>query len=420
MMFALVDCNNFYASCERVFNPSLEGKAIVVLSNNDGCVVARSNEAKALGIKMGEPYFKVRELAMKNKVVVFSSNYELYGDMSARVMQTLLLHTPIVENYSIDEAFLDMSGITAPLEHGAELRRIVKQWTGIPVSVGVAPTKTLSKVANRIAKKVLRDVGVCGLMTAEEITTALDSFPVEDVWGIGRQSAKFLATHGITTAGQFRNMPDEWIRKNMHVVGLRIALELRGIKCHELEEAVAPRKSICVSRCFSRRLTDIETIEEALLAHIARAGEKLRRNNLSARRMLVFLHTSPHDRNEPFHFAKLPCKLPFSTNDTCDLSRCAVDALARIFKLGHRYVKCGVELSELIEAGSESPDLFPVVRSERSAALMKVMDQLNQKMGRNTVVFAGSGVKRDWNTKREFCSPRYTTDMNELAIAYAR
>ncbi|TLD71484.1 Y-family DNA polymerase [Phragmitibacter flavus] len=418
-MFALVDCNNFYASCERVFNPSLEGKPIVVLSNNDGCVIARSNEAKALGIKMGEPYFKGRELMEKNRVVVFSSNYELYGDMSARVMQTLLLHTPVIENYSIDEAFLDMDGFGKPLEHAANLRRIVKQWTGIPVSVGIGPTKTLSKVANRIAKKALVNVGVCGLLTAEEITAALVSFPVEDVWGIGRQSAGFLAKHGIGTAEQFRAMPDNWIRKNMHVVGLRIAWELRGIKCHELEFTPPAKKSICVSRSFSERLTAMESVSEALLTHTARAGEKLRHNRLLATRMMVFLHTSPHAPNEPFYYGKLPIKLPFPTNDTLDLSHFAVAALKQVFKAGHRYMKCGLELSEMVAEGTENLELFAPVKKERNHALMKAMDELNQKMGRNTVVFAGSGVKREWFTKRDLRSPRYTTDMNELVIAYA-
>lgn len=418
-LFALVDCNNFYASCERVFNPSLEGKPIVVLSNNDGCVIARSNEAKALGIKMGEPYFKSRELMEKNKVVVFSSNYELYGDMSARVMQTLLLHTPILENYSIDEAFLDLAGFREPVAHAAELRRIVKQWTGIPVSVGIGPTKTLSKVANRIAKKAMKEIGVCGLLSPEEIGAALAKFPVEDVWGIGRQGSALLARNGIQTAAQFREMSDVWIRKNMHIVGLRIAWELRGIKCHELEVAPPAKKSICVSRSFSHRLCDMNSVREALLTHSARAGEKLRANKLLAKRMVVFMHTSPHAPNEPFHYAKMPFKLPYPTNDTMDISHFAIHALEQIFAPGHRYMKCGLELSEMVDEGAENLELFTIERKDRSLALMKAMDELNQKMGRNTVVFAGSGLKREWFTKRDLRSPRYTTDMNELLVAHA-
>lgn len=418
-MFALVDCNNFYASCERVFNPSLEGRPIVVLSNNDGCVIARSNEAKALGIKMGEPYFQSRELMEKNNVVVLSSNYELYGDMSSRVMQTLLLHTPILENYSIDEAFLDLTGFPDPLAHAAELRRIVRQWTGIPVSVGIGPTKTLSKVANHIAKKAMAQVGVCGLLTADEIAKALSVFPIGDVWGIGRQLALLLAKHGVSTAGEFREMPDRWIRKNMHVVGLRIAWELRGIKCHELEVSPPPKKSICVSRSFSHRLTDIDSVREALLTHAARAGEKLRKNRLLAKRMLVFLHTSPFAKDEPFYYGKMPFNLPSATNDTLDINHFALMALERIFRPGHRYMKCGLELSEMVEQGAENLELFTAPRTERSESLMKAIDVLNHKMGRNTVVFAGSGLSRDWYTKRDLRSPRYTTDINELLVAYA-
>ena len=390
-----------------------------MLSNNDGCIIARSNEAKALGIKMGDPYFKGREVIEKNKVVVFSSNYELYGDMSSRVMQTLLLHTPLLENYSIDEAFLELEGFQNPLSHATELRRVVKQWTGIPVSVGVAPTKTLSKVANHIAKKRLSAIGVCGLITPEEITAGLLEFPIGDVWGIGRQWAIFLAGHGITTAEQFRQMPDSWIRKNMHVVGLRIAWELRGIKCHELEFEPPAKKSICVSRSFSQRLTHIEQIREALLTHTARAGEKLRHNKLLAKRMVVFMHTSPHAQNETFHYAKLPFKLPFATNDTMELSHYCVMALNQLFQTGHRYMKCGLELMDIVEEGTENLDLFSANRNPRSQALMQALDKLNQKMGRNTVVFSCFVINRDWNTKRDLRSPRYTTDRHELFPAYA-
>lgn len=419
-MFALVDCNNFYASCERVFNPSLEGKPIVVLSNNDGCIIARSNEAKALGIKMGDPYFKGREIIEKNKVVVFSSNYELYGDMSARVMQTLQLHTPLMENYSIDEAFLELNGIDDPVAHAADLRRIVRRWTGIPVSVGVAPTKTLSKVANHIAKKKMAHIGVCGLQTADEIEAALSVFPIGDVWGIGRQWARFLAGHGVETAQQFRQMSDVWIRKNMHVVGLRIAWELRGIKCHELEFEPPPKKSICVSRSFSQRLTSIEQIREALLTHAARGGEKLRHNKLLAKHMLVFLHTSPFTPNERYLYSKIAFKLPYFTNDTIELSHFAVQALNHIFQPGHRYMKCGIEFMDIVQEGAENLDIFEAMRNPRSQALMQTLDNLNRKMGRNTISFAGSGITRSWFTKRDLRSPRYTTERSELFTVYAK
>ena len=260
---------------------------------------------------------------------------------------------------------------------------------------------------------------MCVLSTPEEIETALSIFPVGDVWGIGRQLARFLEGHGITTADQFRRMPDAWIRKHMHVVGLRIAWELRGIKCHELEFEPPPKKSICVSRSFSQRLTRIEQIREAMLTHTARAGEKLRYNGLLAQRMMVFMHTSPHTPNEPFYYAKMPFKLPFATNDTMELSHYAVMALDQMFQPGHRYMKCGVEMMDIVPVGAENLDLFSASRNPRNAALMQTLDKLNQRMGRNTVKFGGSGIARDWNTKRDLRSPRYTTDRGELFIVHA-
>ena len=290
-MYALVDCNNFYASCERVFNPRLRHRPVVVLSNNDGCVVARSNEAKALGFKTGDPYFKVKAQVARHGVAVCSSNYTLYGDMSHRVVQTLQQLAPIVEVYSIDEAFLDLKGFTgdAIAALAAHIRRTVKTWTGIPVSVGIGPTKTLAKAASRIAKKNPEANGVWSLITPASQHDALSQLPVGDVWGIGPQWSKRLEGEGITTALALTQQPDDWLKKNLTVVGLRTTWELRGTPCIPMEAAPSPRKGIVVSRSFSRRLTEMEPLREALAGYATRVAEKLRRERRHARQMMIFL-----------------------------------------------------------------------------------------------------------------------------------
>jgi DNA polymerase V len=310
-MLALVDCNNFYASCERVFDPSLRTKAVVVLSN-DGCIVARSAEAKALGLQMGEPYFKVRELLERHKVAVFSSNYALYGDMSQRVMKTLQQFSPEVEIYSIDEAFLNLQAFRDLPGLARQIRETVRQWTGLPVSVGIAPTKTLAKVANDTAKKKAGYNGVCVLDTPEVWEPLLNEFEVGEVWGIGPQYKELLNKHGVNTALEFSRLPETWLRKHMSVVGARTAQELRGQPCNELELHADPKKGITVSRSFGKRITEFPELEQALAAYISRAGEKLRREKLLAKHMLVFMHTSP--------FAKDAAKDP-TTRRACP-SRC--------------------------------------------------------------------------------------------------
>jgi DNA polymerase V len=316
--FALVDCNNFYASCERVFNPAIAHRPVIVLSNNDGCVIARSNEAKALGFKMGDPCFKVRPVIEKHGVAVFSSNYTLYGDMSQRVMQTLEQFSPEVEVYSIDEAFLNLAGF--PLDEladrAATIRRTVRQWTGIPVSVGIGPTKTLAKAANHLAKKIPHAGGVWIITTPEERQESLSRLPVGDVWGIGRQWARFLEAHGIGTAVDFAAQPDSWIRKHLNVIALRTATELRGTPCLPLELAPPPRKALVVSRMFGRKLTDFEPVKEALVAYVTRAGEKLRRDKMVARHMQVFLHNSPFATAEAYFSNATSFQLPHPTSDT--------------------------------------------------------------------------------------------------------
>jgi DNA polymerase V len=415
-MFALVDCNNFYASCERVFNPLIRNRPVVVLSNNDGCIIARSNEAKALGLKMGDPYFKVRPQLTRNRVSVYSSNYTLYGDMSHRVMQVLEHLAPTVEIYSIDEAFLDLRGTDQDmcLTLAADIRRTVRQWTGIPVSVGIGPTKTLAKAANRLAKRAPATAGVYALTDAAGRDDALSHMDVADVWGIGRQWSALLAREGITTALAFSQQPDPWLRKHMGVVGQRTAWELRGTPCIPLELAPPPRKGLVVSRSFGRRLTEIEPIREALAAYVSRAAEKLRRDRRQAHHMLVFLHNSPFDTKEQYFNNQASFQLPYPTNDTAELIHHAFNALSRIFRPGFHYSKCGVMLTELTAADTHQGDFLDRRETGRSAQLMATLDAINRRMGRDTVFYAASGIKRDWAMATTMKSRRFTTEWTEL------
>jgi DNA polymerase V len=416
-MLALVDCNNFYASCERVFDPGLRNRAVVVLSNNDGCVVARSAEAKALGLKMGDPYFKVRDVLERNKVAVFSSNYALYGDMSQRVITTLQQFSPDLEIYSIDEAFLNLAGFRdLPLLAG-QIREKVRQWTGIPVSVGIAPTKTLAKVANETAKKKPDYGGVCILDTAEAWEPLLAAFDVGDVWGIGSQYKKLLNGHGVNTALEFSRLPEAWLRKHMSVVGARTAGELKGQPCLELDLQTDPKKGVTVSRSFGKRLTELSELSQALSSYVARAGEKLRRGNLVAKHMLVFMHTSPFAkdaRKDPYYSPHLSFALPLHTNYTPELAHYALWALGKMYKPGYRYMKCGVMLTDLIPDGAQTRDLFERRDTARHSKLMAAMDDINQAMGRRTLFYASSGIQQKWSGAATRKSPSYTTDWDSL------
>ena len=410
-MFALVDCNNFYASCERVFQPQLEKCPVVVLSNNDGCIIARSNEAKKLGIGMGEPFFKVRPLIERHGVAVRSSNYELYGDMSQRVMQTLMRLTSDVEIYSIDEAFCDLTGfLHLDLEAYAwEIKDTVKRWTGLPVGIGIGKTKTLAKLANNAAKK---SDGVTVLQT-EAITKAILAMtPVRDVWGIGRQYDKLLEKYGIRTAYEFAQARDSWIRKHMHVTGLRTAQELRGIPCIPLEEQPDPKKNIAMSRMFGRPVTKLKELEEAIAMYATRAAEKLRGEGLHANNMLVFFYTSPF--KEGFTGASLAISLPRATSYTPDLVRYATAAVRQEYRRGNAYIKAGLILSELTSPAREQLTLFDPVNDEKRIAIMQALDTVNRKWGRNTLFYAASGTQNRWSMRRERKSPSYTTRISDL------
>lgn len=416
-MLALVDCNNFYASCERVFDPALRNRPVVVLSNNDGCIVARSAEAKALGLKMGDPYFKVKELLERHKVAVFSSNYALYGDMSQRVMKTLQQFAPDVEIYSIDEAFLDLEGFRELPALARNVRQTVRQWTGIPVSVGIAPTKTLAKLANHTAKKKAGYDGVCILDTPHAWEPVLAGFDVGDVWGIGPQYKKLINQHGVNTALEFSRLPETWLRKHMSVVGARTAQELTGQTCLELELHVDAKKGVTVSRSFGKRITEFQELSEALASYVARAAEKLRRENLVAKHMLVFMHTSPFAKDktkDPYYAPHLSFALPLHTNYTPELAHYALWALKEMYRPGYRYMKCGVMLTDLLIEGTQTLDLFVRRDTAKQSKLMEAMDHINQAMGRRTLFYASAGIQQKWSMTAARKSPSYTTDWESL------
>lgn len=417
-LIALADCNNFYASCERIFDPSLYSKPIVILSSNDGCVIARSNEAKALGIPMGAPAFQYAKLFRDRNVHVFSSNFALYGDISSRVMSTLAQFTDDLQIYSIDEAFFHLYPPNA-VAQAQEIRRTVHQWTGIPVSIGIAPTKTLAKAANRFAKKDPLYASVACIQTVAEQEKALSRLPVEDIWGIGRRLADFLRRHNMHTAWDFRNAEDEWIRKNLSIVGLRIAWELRGISCLSMHEVPVPKKSIMSSKSFGQTVTEESEIAEALSTYTARASEKLRCEERLASSIQVFLRTSPFRENEKFYENSVQIVLPQPTDYTPALIHYAKEGLRRIFKPGLNYKKTGILLANLVPRNSFQPDLFvPQGKSlEKQEAVMKVMEAANQRHGRRILKFAAEGVLEDeelWKAKQLQSTHRYTTRWEEL------
>jgi DNA polymerase V len=412
---ALVDCNNFYASCERLFQPALRGKPVVVLSNNDGCVIARSNEAKALGIKMGEPWHLCRTRTDTQSVIVRSSNYTLYGDMSARVMQTLSGFTPDLEIYSIDEAFLDFTGFENRLEtHARELRQTVLQWTGIPVSVGIAPTKTLAKLANRQAKKDPKSGGVLMLFSREAQEDALARIELTDLWGIADRLATRLIALGINTPLDLRNADAKFMRERFSVVMERMTLELQGIPCITFEEAPPDKKSIMASRSFGRMVTEKRELEEAVSTHAVRAAEKMRRQNLATGRLVVFIHTNQFRPQDRQHFAEQTIRLPVATADTGKLTSAALRALNAIYQPGHSYKKAGVMLLDLIPASRVQGGLFDLPDGPRSMKRMKAIDALNKRYGRDTISLGTSGRKRGWKLRNDFISPRFTTNWDEL------
>ncbi|MEW6078684.1 MAG: Y-family DNA polymerase [Thermodesulfobacteriota bacterium] len=418
-LIALVDCNNFYVSCERVFQPCLEGRPVVVLSNNDGCVIARSNEAKALGIAMGAPAFKMKLLFRRHGVRVFSSNYALYADMSDRVMTVLELLEPELEIYSQDEAFLSLTGTTpAALEEQARMiRATVRQWTGIPVSIGLAPTKTLAKVANKIAKTRPECNGVFRVDRTIDLAGLLAAVPVGDIWGVGRQYTKLLHRYGIQTAADLVRMPEPWIRKQMTIQGLRIARELGGLPCSELQTEAPPAKSLVRSRSFGRPVTNLAELEEAVSVHVHRAGEKLRQAGQIAHCLHVFILT---DRFRPLpQYAAsdfVPLRPP--SDRTPVLLSAALAVLRRIYRPGYGYKKAGVMLSGLASALNRQTFIeeYLAPGSDAGQRLMTALDRVNERFGRDTLYFAASGLEHSWEMRRRHTSPAFTSRWHELPV----
>lgn len=417
-MIALVDCNNFYASCERVFNPALNGQPVVVLSNNDGCVIARSNEAKALGIPMGAPAFEWEDTFARHGVQLFSSNYTLYGDMSQRVMHTLSALVPEVEIYSIDEAFVHFGSMpwTNLPAYGRDIVRTVRRNTGIPVSMGIAPTKTLAKLANKLAKKNPSSGGVCLLATPGDIAAALSDFPVEDLWGIGRQYSRLMQRHGILTAAQLAATPGDWVRRHLTVQGLRLWQELHGQPCIAVEHEPPPKKGICCARSFGQMLDSYTPIEEAVATFTARVAEKLRRQNSCATHLMVFVHTNQHRPDLPQYARNIVIQLPQASNTTMELVQQAKAGLRAIYRDGYRYKKAGVIITGIVPANSVQGNLFYHRDTEKAARALAVVDRLNSRMGRDTVRLAAQGYERRWKLRQEKISPSYTTRLDQVIV----
>lgn len=420
MSLALVDCNNFYVSCERVFNPKLEGRAVVVLSNNDGCVIARSSEAKALGIKMAEPWFKLKNIAKQQGIIALSSNYALYGDMSARVMSTLATFSPRQEIYSIDECFLDLDGFAPQslASYGQTIRQTVTRNIGIPVCVGIADTKTLAKLANHCAKKGFAGAdGVCdfGRLSANECQALFANIPVGDVWGVGRRITQQLLSINIQTVEDLRVSNPDVIRKQFSIVLERTVKELNGISCIDLEDTESPRQQIMVSRSFGSAVTSFADLSESVAHYATLAAEKLRHDKSVACSICVIIHTNPHQEHEPQYQGSLIVPLDQPSDSTMKLVDAALKGLKAIYRSGLRYKKSGVLLMGLQPKSTIQPTLFDDrVEQNMSSNLMQIMDAINQKMGAGKLSIAASGICKPWAMRREGKSPNYTTDWKEL------
>jgi len=416
-MFALADVNSFYASCETVFRPDLKGRPVVVLSNNDGCVIARSTEAKKLGIKMGDPFFKMRDLFERHKIVTFSSNYALYADMSSRVMTVLEEMSPAVEVYSIDEAFMNLQGVSNCQnleEFGREVRAKVLRWTGLTVGVGIAPTKTLAKLANHAAKKWTKTGGVVDLSLLARQRKLMALVEVVDVWGVGRRISKKLNDLGIKTALQLADTPTPLIRKHFNIVLERTVRELRGEPCLELEEFAPTKQQIVCSRSFGDRVSEYDLMREAICSHAVRAAEKLRGEHQYCRHISAFVKTSPFAMNELYYGKTAGTKLQIPTQDSRDIVAAATQCLDAIWQDGHRFQKCGVMLGDFYSQGVAQLGLFDEYKPRtNSEQLMAVLDGINHS-GKGRVWFAGQGIQKSWEMKRQMLSPAYTTRFSDL------
>jgi DNA polymerase V len=414
-MFALIDCNNFYVSCERVFNPKLNNKPVVVLSNNDGCAISRSNEAKELGIPMGAPAFKYKKMFQKNNVQIFSANFSLYGDMSSRVMSILSKFAPNIEVYSIDEAFLKFKGFNCDLEsYCNEIKNTVLKWTGIPISIGMAPTKALAKVANRIAKKFPeRTSGVYLIDSSNKKENALKWLKIEDVWGIGFKHGERLRNIKINTAYDFTNLEDNWVRKNMSVVGVRLKKELEGKSVLDLEEVRSPKKAIATTRSFEGTITDYEKIKERISTFAICCAEKLRSQNSNCNSIYVFVRSNKFQKNKTQYRNGILMTIPFSTNSNMIINKYAVEGLKKIFRKGINYKKAGTIVMGLDSSNNHQLNLFEN-ENLKHKYLMKTIDFIQKKEGQSKIKLGSQDLRKRWKMKQESLSPNYTCKINEI------
>ena len=411
-MIALADCNNFYASCERVFNPQLKNKPVIVLSNNDGCVIARSNEAKALKIKMGEPAFKIKSIIEQNGIYVFSTNFALYGDMSNRVMSILGDMIPSTEIYSIDEAFMDFTGISNNLEFASQMREKVTKSTGIPISIGVAETKTLAKIANHVAKKYSKN-DVFVMTNNDDITKILKKFPISKLWGVGSSNSRMLNSYGIKTAYDFINTNERWVQKKMTIRGLKMLCELKGEKCFSIEMAPQRKKTISTTRTFGVDIRDITSLEEAVANHAVRSAEKLRTEKSCAKYIGVLLNTNPFTQSKNYYNGYKYTVLETATNNTDEIINVSNKLLKEIYKKGYSYKRSGVVLKNIVPEDQVQLNLFNKDYSRRKK-LFQGIDFINKKMGRDTIRFLAQGTSEGLKLKQENLSPCYTTKWSDL------
>lgn len=414
-MFALVDCNNFYVSCERVFRPDLNGKPVIVLSNNDGCIISRSNEAKKLDIPMAAAYFKIKDLLKKNNVHIFSSNYELYGDLSNRVMKILAEAAPEIEVYSIDEAFLkyEKCEYLDLEEHGLELRNKILKHTGLPVSIGFAPTKALSKIANKIAKKFPeRTKGVYVIDSEEKRVKALKWTKINDVWGIGRKHTKRLKKIDINNAYDFTQVPDVWVKKHLAIVGIRLKRELEGQSVLDLEQ-VQDRKNIATTRSFEKDYTKFENVKERVITFAVTCARKLRAQKSLCNAMLIFIHTNGHKKEYAQYSQNIVIQLPYPTNSDIELAKFAEEGLQKIFKSGYRYKKAGVIVMDFTPENEQQLSLFNN-SNPKHKQLMRTVDKLNKFYGKDKIKLGSQDIKRTWKMNQNNLSPRYTTDLKQI------
>ena len=414
-MFGLADCNNFFVSCERVFNPGLNGRPVIILSNNDGCVISRSNEAKKIGIKMGQPFYQLRDIVDRYKVAVYSTNFVLYGDMSQRVQQTLQSLVPSTEVYSVDESFLDLRGMDEDRLDalGHRISYVVQRNTGIPISVGISPTKTLAKIASKLCKQYPKLQGSCFMHRPQDIEKVLKKFPIEDVWGIGRRFSVMLQSRGVKTAYDFTQMPVERVQMLMHIGGVKTWRELHGEPCIEFEEQARDKQQITVSRSFSKELTKVEDLQQQVAVFTSMAAEKLRKQHCVCNAILVFMITNRHRQDKPQHFANRLVTLPTATDSTLELVNVATRTVRELIRKPYEYKKAGVVLSNIQPDDAVQMVLFDDFDHDKHNRLMSALDEINKKQGPRSVVVASAGFD-GIRMNREHLSPNYTTDWNDI------